>query len=37
MSTDQIKEMKAKMAEKLKAPASEELKKFDSLPVAKPK
>lgn len=37
VSSDSIKEMKQKMAEKIKKPATEELKKFDSLPVAKPK
>ena len=37
VSSDSIEEMKQKMAEKIKKPATEELKKFDSLPVAKPK
>ena len=32
-----MKLMKEKMAEKIKKPASDELKKFDQLPVAKPK
>ena len=37
VSSDSIKQMKQKMAEKIKKPASDELMKFDQLPVAKPK
>lgn len=37
VSQDSLKQMKEKMAEKIKKPASDELKKFDQLPVAKPK
>jgi hypothetical protein len=37
VSSESIKQMKQKMANIIKKPASDELKKFDSLPVAKAK
>ena len=37
VSKDSIKQMKQRMAEKIKKPAADELKKFDQLKVSKPK